>query len=84
MFDTVMYEAIDICKKVLDKGLSKLNYQTELSLIAVDKNGYYDVASTFKAFPYSFINEGKIYNRYLYQDKEYEQDELMNELYHGD
>ena len=73
-----------ICKKVLDKGLSKLNYQTELSLIAVDANGYYDAASTFKVFPYSFIYDNKIYNRYLYQDKEYEQDDFMKELYHGD
>lgn len=78
-------EPIDgICKKVLNKGLSKLNYQTELSLVAVDKNGYYDVASTFKVFPYSFINEGKIYNRYLYLDKEYIQDDKLNEIYQGD
>lgn len=73
-----------ICKKVLDKGLSKLNYQTELSLIAVDKNGHYDVASTFKVFPYSFISNGVIYNRYLYENKEYEQDEKLKQIYHGD
>lgn len=78
-------EAIDgLCQKVLDKGLAKLDYQTELSLIAVDKEGHYDVASTFEIFPYSFICNGKIHNRYLYQGKEYQQDELMNRLYHGD
>lgn len=78
-------EPIDgLCKKVLDKGLAKLNYKTTLSLVAVDKDGNFDTASTFEVFPYSFINEGKIYNRYLYQDVEYEQDEKLKELYHGD
>ena len=78
-------EPIDgICKKVLMKGLSKLDYQTVLSLVAVDKDGNFDAYSTFEVFPYSFINEGKIYNRYLYKEKEYEQDEKLKDLYKGD
>lgn len=78
-------EPIDgICKKVMTKGLNKLNYQSELSLVAVDKDGHFDTYSTFKVFPFSFINDGKIYNRYLYEGKEYEQDEKLKELYKGD
>jgi len=70
--------------RVLERGLSKLDYETELSIIVVDKDGKYDVASTFDVFPYSYINNGKIYNRYLYQNIEYEHDEKLHELYHGD
>lgn len=78
-------EPIDgICKKVMTKGLNKLNYQSELSLVAVDKDGHFDTYSTFKVFPFSFINDGKIYNRYLYEEREYEQDEKLKELYKGD
>lgn len=81
----MLNESIEgLAKKVLERGLAKLDYKTELSIIVVDKEGRYDVASTFDVFPYSYINNGKIYNRYLYQDTEYEHDEKLHELYHGD
>ena len=73
-----------ICKRVLDKGLAKLDYKATLSLVAVDKDGHFNSASTFEVFPFSFINKGIIYNRYLYQDKEYEEDDRLQKLYHGD
>ncbi|GEM_PF-2540642 len=73
-----------LAKKVLERGLSKLDYKTELAIIVVDKNGCFDAASTFEVFPYSFINNGVMYNRYLYKDEEYEQDKKLHELYHGD
>ena len=55
-------EPIDgVCGRVLKRGLAKLNFQTELSLLAVDKDGNYDAASTFEIFPFSFISGGNVF-----------------------
>ena len=73
-----------VCRRVLDKGLNRLDYETELSLIAVDKDGYFDAASSFEVFPFSYIYKGQIYDCYCYRNEIRTQDELFENLYHGD
>lgn len=81
----LMGESVEgICKRVIEKGIQKIGYRAILSLVAVDADGNYDTYSTFEVFPFSFINKGVVYNRYLYNEQEFTQDDKMNELYKGD